>query len=678
MRFTNVATLVDHVLDQVGQRIVLGVPLGLGKPNHIVNEIYRRAAADPSIELEILTALTLSRPTAAGELERRLLEPMARRIFGDYPELAYTEPRMRGQLPPNIRVVEFYLAPGELTDVAAAQRDYVSLNYTHAVRHLLEAGVNVVATLVGEADDVFSLGSNADLVPELLPQLAKRRRAGERVMVLAQVNRNMPMMVGDALLSPDAVDAVLEGPAATFELFGPPKRAVSAQDYLIGLHASALLRDGGTLQLGIGSLGDAITYALILRQHKNAVYRGLLAGTPAIGLIERIGGLGQFRRGLYGNTEMLVDGFLHLWEQGILIRRAYASLVVQELVDAGKLSEQVTSETLRVLRDEGVSSRELLIELGVLQASAPASLDDVRPEHLGERLRGVVCHAGFFIGPRSMYERLRTMSAADRAAFEMRRISYVNALYGEEELKRAQRRHARFLNTAMKITLDGAAASDALEDGRVVSGVGGQHDFVTMAHALEEGRSILMVRAVRGSGDQARSNIVWRYGTATIPRHLRDVVVSEYGIADLRGKTDREVAEALIAIADSRFQPQLVAAAKAADKLPRDWAVPDSQRHNLPARVAATLERVKEAGLFPAFPFGTDLTAEEVLLARVLPRLRHPHLPSFEELGAMLLPSEAAKPYLERLGLAEPSGLRERALQKAVLYALAEELGASD
>ena len=106
----------------------------------------------------------------------------------------------------------------------------------------------------------------------------------------------------------------------------------------------------------------------------------------------------------------------------------------------------------------------------------------------------------------------------------------------------------------MKATLFGAAASDGLEDGRVVSGVGGQYNFVAMAHELAGARSILLLRATREAGGAVESNIVFNYGHATIPRHLRDIVVTEYGIADLRGRTDAEVAGALIAIADRRFQ----------------------------------------------------------------------------------------------------------------------------
>src|SRR2546430_13649914 len=80
----------------------------------------------------------------------------------------------------------------------------------------------------------------------------------------------------------------------------------------------------------------------------------------------------------------------------------------------------------------------------------------------------------------------------------MRGVGFVNQLYGaDQELRILQRGAARCINTTMMVTLLGAAVSDALESGRVVSGVGGQYNFVAMAHALPGARSILCVRATR-------------------------------------------------------------------------------------------------------------------------------------------------------------------------------------
>ncbi len=105
---------------------------------------------------------------------------------------------------------------------------------------------------------------------------------------------------------------------------------------------------------------------------------------------------------------------------------------------------------------------------------------------------------------------------------------------------------------------------DGLDDGRIVSGVGGQYNFVSQAFALPDARSVIALRATREKDGETLSNVVFSYGHQTIPRHLRDIVVTEYGIADLRGKPDAEVVAAMLDITDSRFQAELLARAKKA------------------------------------------------------------------------------------------------------------------
>src|SRR5690606_17264832 len=131
----------------------------------------------------------------------------------------------------------------------------------------------------------------------------------------------------------------------------------------------------------------------------------------------------------------------------------------------------------------------------------------------------------------------------------------------------------------------GAAVSDQLEDGQVVSGVGGQYNFVAMGQALDRARSILMLRSHRGTGSKAVSNIIWEFPHATIPRHLRDIVVTEYGVADLRSKEDHEVIQSLICVADSRWQESLRQSAVAAGKLQPEWRVPPAWRSNTPQNI---------------------------------------------------------------------------------------------
>jgi hypothetical protein len=301
---------------------------------------------------------------------------------------------------------------------------------------------------------------------------------------------------------------------------------------------------------------------------------------------------------------------------------------------------------------------------------------------MGERLRnGVVADAGFFFGPQGFYEALRTMPVAERRLFAMRAISFVNEIYGHEwELKVAQRRHARFVNTSMMVTGLGGAVSDTLDSGKVVSGVGGQYNFVAMAHALPEARSILCVRSTRTSRGELMSSMPWSYGNATIPRHLRDIVVSEYGIADLRGRTDREVVEALVAIMDARFQDRFVADAQRAHKLPRDYRVPDAARNNHPQYLDQRFAPWRTRGLFEDLPFGSDLTPEEVVLAKALRGLQAATHSWPGKVGAMmraLLAGGATpqlRPYLARMGLAEPRSFGERLQRGLVATAVADVL----
>jgi hypothetical protein len=79
------------VLATVPGDIVLGIPLGIGKPNAFVNALYRRIAADPSRRLTIVTALSLEKPVGKSDLERHFLEPLVERVFGDYPDLDYVK-----------------------------------------------------------------------------------------------------------------------------------------------------------------------------------------------------------------------------------------------------------------------------------------------------------------------------------------------------------------------------------------------------------------------------------------------------------------------------------------------------------------------------------------------------------------------------------------------------------
>src|SRR5882724_5564322 len=300
--YRDVESCVEDTLSKVGQRIALGTPLGLDKANHLVNEFFRRASEDSSINLHIYTALTLARPHWKSDLERRFLEPLAERLFDGYPELSYVEPLKRGRLPDNIRVSEFYFRPGSFLNSPLAQQTYMSSNYTHVVRDLLDAGVNVLAQLVGktaaEGKVGYSLSCNPDLTLDAVPRLREAERHGAKIALLAQVNPNLPFMYGDAAVAPDYFDAVVDSPKYAFPLFGTPNEPVSTAEYMIALYVSSLIRDGGTLQIGIGALEDAITYLLKLRHQQNDLYHDILTESGVVerfkNVIQRLGGIGTF------------------------------------------------------------------------------------------------------------------------------------------------------------------------------------------------------------------------------------------------------------------------------------------------------------------------------------------------------------------------------------------------
>jgi hypothetical protein len=273
------------------------------------------------------------------------------------------------------------------------------------------------------------------------------------------------------------------------------------------------------------------------------------------------------------------------------------------------------------------------------------------------------------------------MKGEEIARIRMMPVSFTNELYGDEETKRAARVDARFVNNTMMATLLGAAISDGLDNGQVVSGVGGQYNFVAQAFALDRARSILALESTRQSGGKAQSNIRWTYGHETIPRHLRDIFITEYGIADVRGKSDAGVIAAMLAITDSRFQDELARTAKDAGKLPRAYEIPPAQRQNTPERIASALKPAREAGLLPAFPFGCDFTEVEQRLIPALVILQDAqhkplHLAQLAWRGMTHPPGAADRECLARLGLDKPTTFSERMYRALVNAALQESRAA--
>lgn len=644
-RETTADACVDEIIRRVGKTIVLGLPLGLGKPVRLVNALYERARKDPSIDLHILTAISMLAPRGSSTLERQFLGPFVRRLYGDVPELAYARDVLDKRLPGNVKVSEFFFKAGSFLHNEDQQRNYICTNYTHAVRDLLAQGVNVICQMVSperEPGGDLSLSCNPDLTLDLLPLLRQQEAAGKPVAVAGELNRHLPWLGHHAAIPAADFDLLLEHPDTDYPLFPVPQGSVSPADHLIGFYASTLLKDGGTLQVGIGSLGAAVVHSTILRHQQNDQWNALyerLRVASRFPFVAAEGDRGTFREGLYGCSEMMVDGFMHLMKAGILKREVYDDPETQE----------------RANRGEPVSDP------------------------------GVVVHGGFYLGPGDFYEQLRDLDEGERRRIAMTSVNYINDLYdhrfGSQRLKVAQRQHARFINSAMMHTLSGAAVSDGLDDGRVVSGVGGQYNFVAMAHDLPGARSVITLRSTRESGGDTVSNIVFSYGHCTIPRHLRDIVITEYGVADLRGKPDEEVYKALIRIADARFQPSLLAQAQKSGKVSKSFKLPVSWQENTPEHVSQTLASVGEGEAFPPFPFGCDFTGEELALAKALQGLKSAtadtrgKLRTFARVVKADVRRPQLTPYLERMGLTASKG-PSAWLNRRLLAVALEQTGA--
>jgi len=173
-------------------------------------------------------------------------------------------------------------------------------------------------------------------------------------------------MDGDAALPNSEFSHILEGPGISHTLFAPPKPPVSQSDHAAGLHIARLIPDGGTLQIGIGSIGDAVAHALILRHRKNKDFRKIVERLDGDVKLPIAPNDTPFEAGLYGLSEMFIDCFL-------------------DLINAGVLKRSVNGKLL---------------------------------------------HAAFFLGPKNFYTTLREMPDEARERISMKPVSWVNALYG--------------------------------------------------------------------------------------------------------------------------------------------------------------------------------------------------------------------------------------------------------
>jgi len=276
-------------------------------------------------------------------------------------------------------------------------------------------------------------------------------------LVVAQLNPELPWTEGDTTVEVEAIDLLVPAAEPPLEL---PTRPPSPIDRAIAEHVARLIPDRATIELGLGTIPEAVAGALTRK-------RGLGVHSGAIG-----------------------DGIANLMVAGVVDNR-------HKEIDAG-------------------------VTIGTM-----------------------------LMGSRRLYH------LADRnPAIRLRATSYTH-----DAVVLSNFRRFVAINGALEVDLTGQVNAETA-GGRHIGGVGGQMDFVRAANRSPEGRSIIAVQST--NRDRSRSRIVARLadGVVTTPRAEADIVVTEHGVAELRGRTLAERARALIEVADPAFRAELARASE--------------------------------------------------------------------------------------------------------------------
>src|SRR4051812_2665222 len=181
-----------------------------------------------------------------------------------------------------------------------------------------------------------------------------------------------------------------------------------------------------------------------------------------------------------------------------------------------------------------------LVEQGVVTGEAKA------------RNRGKIV-AAFMVGTKRLYD-----FVDDNPMVEMRAVDFTNDTHVIRSF-----RHMTAINSAIEVDLTGQVVADSIGH-RMYSGVGGQMDFMRGAALAPEGRAIIALPSTAGrNGEISRITAVLAEGAGVVTTraHVR-TVVTEYGVAELWGKSLRERADALIAIAHPDHRDRLAYEAK--------------------------------------------------------------------------------------------------------------------
>lgn len=426
-----------------------------------MNEEYRSklTTADAAVA-QIPTGADIAMGMAAAE-PPALLKALAARVeagaladlklwyFHSLPHAAAIV--LRYELLDRVRPHCMFLSPVERALIARGEAEgrrpieFVPTAFSESSRLLGErVAIDTFVTTVSPMDSHgwFTFGTSNDYGSSVA-------RSADRLVV--EVNANMPRVFGESLLHISEVDAIVENEAPLIEIAARPP---SAEEEVIARTVAGMIDDGACLQMGIGSLPEAVC--------------ALLEGHKDLGI----------------HTELLTPGLARLIERGAVTNR----------------------------RKKTFPGRSVFT---------------------------------FAMGDRAFYDFLddnpSMHSAPVQTVNDPRHISKNDKVVS--------------VNATLQVDLGGACNSEHVM-GRQYSGSGGQLDFVRGAFASEGGKSIIVCPSTAKDGTVSR--IVPKLdGPVTTPRNDTHIVVTEYGAADLKGKSLRERAEALIAIAHPKFRDEL-------------------------------------------------------------------------------------------------------------------------
>ncbi|MDW8048287.1 MAG: GNAT family N-acetyltransferase [Nitrososphaerota archaeon] len=285
-------------------------------------------------------------------------------------------------------------------------------------------------------------------------------------LVIAQVNREMPRVLGDSFIHVNQIDVVVEHDEPILEM---PRRERDIVSERIARYVSQLVDDESTLQIGIGSIPDSVLDALV------------------------------DKRDLGIHTELLTEGVVDLVEDGVVT-------CAKKTINRGKII------------------------------------------------------ASFAMGTRRLYDFID-----NNPMVEFYESDYVN-----NPLVISQHEKMVAINQALEIDLTGQVCSDSLGY-RFYSGLGGQADFIRGAMLAKNGKAITVIPSTAKEGKISRIKPHLSSGAGVVlTRGDVDYVVTEYGIANLRGKSIKERALSIINIAHPRFRNSLLEWAKRRHYVPQE------------------------------------------------------------------------------------------------------------